>query len=547
MSRHNFHHTPAPKSPASGSRKSLALLVRLAPVLAVTLLIGIEAGASSRIPRLVVNITVDGLRSDLLEAFMPLYGQGGFRRLLAKGRVYTHAEYPYTDPTRASSVATIATGAVPYDHGIISSHWLNRLTLRPVFCVDDPDRQGVQTASRFSPKNLMVSTISDELKVATRGKAQVYSISPYSDAAVLGAGHAGDGAFWIDPVSGLWASSSYYCDVLPSWVTVQNNNGLPSTLPQTVWKPATVLSGMFSYFPGGDIVEPFEHRFRGQNAYTSFIYSGLVNEYCAALAMRCLQYSDMGRDDVPDYLALTLWAGGFQDKAVGEMPMEVQDTYVRLDSVLSSLITYATDVAGEGNTLFVITSTGTHREDNSALSQYRIPTGTFYINRTANLLNIMLMAAYGQGNYVEATYDNQIYLNHKLIEQKQLSFSDVLDRSQELLLQSQGVKDAYSSQRLTMGAWTPGISKIRNGYNPRLSGDIVVEVSPGWQLVDEANHLQRSVRDSYLNFPIIFYGLDLPAETIETPVSTDCVAPTIAGAMRIRAPNACHTAALSGF
>lgn len=520
---------------------------KLAPVLAVTLLVGIEAKTAVPLPRLVVNITVDGLRSDYLEAFMPLYGEDGFRKLLRQGRVYTHAENPSNEPTRASSVATIATGAVPYDHGIIATRWLDRNTLRPVYCVDDAEAQGVKTDSHFSPRNLVVSTIGDELKAATDGKAIVYAISPYSDAAILGAGHAADGALWIDEKTGNWVGSAYYADALPAWVTLQNDNGLPTTLSSLTWKPASDLSGNFSYFLGGGMQQPFEHRFKGERAYQSFLSSGLVNEYTVSMAGQCLQYSGMGRDDVPDYLSVTLWARGFEDKPVSDCPMEVQDTYVRLDKAIATLLSAAEKTGGEGKTLFVITSTGTQEQETTDLSRYRIPTGTFYINRTANILNIMLMAVYGQGNYVEATYGNQIYLNHKLLEDKQLSLTDVLDRCQELLLQSQGVKDAYSSQRLLMGAWTPGISKIRNGYNPRLSGDILVQVAPGWQLVNETTHQQRLVRESYLNFPIIFYGLDLPAQTIETTVSTDCIAPTLSSAMRIRAPNACHTAALSGF
>ena len=557
MSRHHIynkhaflrhtHDKHAEKSGGSDTRKGFVLLMKLAPVLAVTLFAGIETNASTRLPRLVVNITVDGLRSDFMEAFMPLYGEDGFRKLLKEGRVYTHAEYPSHEPTRSSSVATIATGAVPYDHGIISTQWLDRNTLRPVYCVDDNQVQGLKTGDCFSPRNLVVSTIGDELKVATEGKALVYAISPYSDAAVLSAGHAADGAFWIDQKSGNWVGSSYYSETLPAWVTLQNDNGLPSTLHTITWKPASDLGGNFSYFLGGGVQDPFAHRFKGEGACQSFLTSGLINEYTVALAQQSLQYTGMGRDDVPDYLAITLWARGFEDKPISNCPMEVQDTYVRLDKALASLISAAEQTGGKGNTLFVLTSTGTQEEENADLSRYRIPTGTFYINRTASILNIMLMAVYGQGNYVEATYGNQIYLNHKLIEDKQLSMTDVLDRCQELLLQSQGVKDAYSSQRLLMGAWTPGISKIRNGYNPRLSGDILVQVAPGWKLINETTHQQRLVRESYLNFPIIFYGLDLPAQTIETTVSTDCIAPTLSSAMRIRAPNACHSAAFSGF
>ena len=522
--------------------EKLQALFKYTPFLAVTLLAGIEAQAEKQIPRMVVNIAIDGLRSDLLDAFMPLYGESGFKRLFEDGRVYTCSQYPNDNLNRASSIATLATGAVPYDHGIIDLQWFDRNTLRPLYCVADDTVSGLGTTEKLSPKNLVVSTIGDELKVATEGKALVYAFAPFSDAAILSAGHAADGAFWIDRQNGLWAGSNYYSTSLPAWVEMANRNALPTILPSTTWTPCSELSGNFCYFLSGGLKEPFSHKFKGDHAYSAFITSAMVNEYVCSLARQCIKYTTIGLDDTPDYIAITLYAGGYDNKPLTECAMETQDAYVRLDKVIADLIKETDEKIGAGNTLFVVTSTGVADEENDDLSKYRIPSGNFYINRTANLINMMLMAIYGQGNYVEATYDNQIYLNHKLITDKQLNYNEVLDRCQELLLQSQGVKDAYSSQRLLLGAWTPGINKIRNSYNPRLSGDILVKVAPGWRLVNETHSQNRLVRESYLNFPIFFYGLNVKKETVETPVTTDCIAATLATIMRIRAPNACHTA-----
>lgn len=521
--------------------------LKFTPFLAVTLLATVEAQAERQIPRMVVNITIDGLRSDLLDAFMPLYGSNGFQRLFNEGRVYDYAQYPNANLNRASSIATLATGAVPYDNGIINLQWFDRNTLRPTFCVADDTVRGIETTEKLSPRNLGVSTIGDELKAATEGKALVYAFAPFSDAAILSAGHAADGAFWIDQQSGKWASSSYYAPQLPQWVAMVNRNSLNTTLPSTTWTPCSELSGNFCYFLSGGVKEPFSHKFKGERAYATFSTSALVNEHVSALAKQCIKYTTVGLDDIPDFLSLTFYAGGFDNKPLTECAMEIQDTYVRLDKVIADLIAETDEKIGKGRTLFVVTSTGTTDEENTDLSKYRIPSGNFYINRTANLINMMLMAIYGQGNYVEATYDDQIYLNHKLITDKQLNLSEMLDRCQELLLQSQGVKDAYSSQRLLLGAWTPGINKIRNSYNPRLSGDILVQVAPGWRLVNETQHQNRLIRESYLNFPIFFFGAEVKSEKIETPVTTDCVAATLASIMRIRAPNACHSAALNVY
>ncbi len=534
----NRHHT---------TKERLQEFLKLTPFIAVTLFGCIAAGAQRRLPRLVVNISVDGLRSDLLDAFMPLYGNNGFRRLMDQGVTCSHAQYPNYNVNRASSVATLSTGAVPYDHGIIGRYWFNRPTLRPLYCVSDETVEGVKTTERLSPANLMVSTIGDELKMATGGRAMVYAFSPFSDAAILGAGHAADGAFWIDPQTGLWAGSSYYAETLPSWVEMLNNNGLVTQLPNITWTPATELSGNYCYILSGGVREPFAHRFKDEHAYSAYMSSALVNEYVSDMALQCVKYTTIGLDDVPDYMSITFYVGGFDNKPLSECAMEVQDAYVRLDHVLAQLISETDDRLGAGNTLFVVTSTGADDGETTDPGQYRIPAGNFYINRTANIINMMLMAVYGEGDYVEATYEDQIYLNHKTITDKQIDMAELMQRCHELLLQSEGVKDAYTLQRLLTGDWTPIIGKLRNGYNPRLSGDILVQVAPGWRLVNETYNHNRLVRESCLNFPIFIYGLDTKSQTIETPVTTDCIAATLASVMRIRAPNACHAAPLAGF
>src|SRR5574344_1491717 len=182
----------------------------LPPLMAMMAWTAGEAQSVQNVPRVVVNISVDQLRSDYLNAFLPLYGENGFRLLLNDGRVYKHAEYPQNDLNRAASVATLATGTVPYDHGIVAERWMDRKTLRPVGCVDDETQNGILTSEKVSPRSLLVSPIGDELKVATEGKALVYAIAPFGDAAILSAGHAADGAFWINAITGRWCGSSYY-------------------------------------------------------------------------------------------------------------------------------------------------------------------------------------------------------------------------------------------------------------------------------------------------------------------------------------------------
>ena len=190
----------------------------------------------------------------------------------------------------------------------------------------------------------------------------------------------------------------------------------------------------------------------------------------------------------------------------------MQDTYVRLDAALAELLEIIDRKVGLTNTLFYVTSTGYVDSAPLDTPQYRIPTGEFHIKRCAALLNLYLAAIYGEGQYVEAHHEQEIYLNHKLIEQKHLSLSEVLSRSSEFLVQFSGVKDVYSSQRLMLGSWTPELDKVKKRYHASCSGDLWVEVLPGWTIARDHSLDTKVVRDVYTSAPWVLMGWNIRPE-----------------------------------
>lgn len=500
---------------------------------------------SSDAPRLVVSITIDQLRSDYLEAFMPLYGNAGFRRLFESGLVFSNASYPFLPVDRASAVAAVATGSVPYYNGIPSVEWLSRKTLRPMQSITDLKSLIQPRSNAPTPINLVTSTIGDELKIATQRAAKVYSIATDCDAAVLSAGHAADAAIWVDTQSGQWVTSTYYSKLTPEWLVGYNKNSAVSRkVKSATWKAKNDAVQRMSYFP---VVQPqqkaFSYTFAGTSAYTDYITSGLINGDVTDMALQCVNAAQLGQDNIPDLLNVHYYAGTFRHKEVIESGIELQDTYTRLDEALGLLITAVEGRVGKGRVLFVITSTGYFDETPMDYTQYGVPSGTVYINRTAHLLNMYLSAHFGNGNYVDGYRNNQIYLNHSLIEQKKLKMAEVLERSREMLLLSDGVRAVNTSLSLASSS-DASLLPLRNGYNTAASGDIVIDIAPGWKLLNEDTHQFSNWSMQGITFPIIMYGCNVQHEKIELPVTIDQIAPTITKSIRIRAPNACKNAPL---
>ena len=480
---------------------------------------------TKQVPRLVVNITIDQLRSDFLEAYAPLYGERGFKKLMTQGRVYENASYPLIQPDRASAISTILTGTVPYYHSIVGQSWINRETLRPQYCMENNRQNGI-----VGPHHLAVSTLGDEMKVASDGKALVFAVAPFADAAVLSAGHAADGALWLDEQNGQWTTSQYYSNEHPITSLGFNELSHPSRdIDRLRWVPL-----------GQERIFDFRHVFKGHKKYQEYQTSGLINAHVTDLALAYVRQKGMGTDSITDLLCLTYYAGSLGHQPMSECQLEMKDTYLRLDQSIGMLISQLEEKIGRKDILFVVTSTGYCDPEHSDYAKYRIPTGTFYINRAAGLLNMYFGAIWGQGRYIETSTDNQLYINHKLLEQKRVALTDFCQRARDFLLQMEGVKNVYNALQL-LSENNSQTAKVRNGFHPQHNGDILIEVNPGWHLQNEETGEDQVSQSSAIPFPIILYGADIQSEQVNTPVTTDRIAPTLSRAIRIRAPNACSS------
>jgi hypothetical protein len=446
----------------------------------ITLLtmLGFSAEATAQVlqnaPQLVVNITVNQLRTDLLETYVPFYTQNGLKRLMEQGMMFPYAHYDFTPVDAVSASASLQTGTTPYYHGVTGTEWLNRTTLRPQHILDE---QG----QKLSPSQLMTSTLGDELKIATKGQGKVLSFATSAACAILSAGHAADGAVWIE--KGKWQQSPYY-------------------------KPANQWLSWYvnQYLPTND-----------------------NNRSITDLVIKSVEQLGLGNDDQPDLLCVNY---DLQPDMVG---------YQLMDRNIAALVKGILGRIPQERVLFVLTgATTTEEEQESENERYHIPTGKVYINRSANLLNMYLGAMYGSAQYVETYYKNQIFLNKKVIEQKNLKRTEVLQLAQDFLSQLSGICQVYTSHQLQTSD-SEALRLIRNGYHKEKCGDLIVEVNPGWQLVNEETHQQTTSRANVIPFPIILFGSNIQAQRVQTAVTAERVAPTIARAIRIRAPNACKT------
>ena len=517
----------------------------LASLIAILTVNGLHAQQSADPPKLVISIVVDQLRGDYLQFFSPTFGERGFKRLMNEGVVYHWLEFGFPNLGPATSVATIYTGTYPYYHGIIADKNFDFESRREVSVIHDDTYLGNYTANRFSPLALLSSTLGDELKIVSGGKSDVFSIAPDAEEAVLSAGKYADAAFWLDDSNGKWATTTYYKNV-PWYVDKYNTSQAIGNNSEKVWAPAL---SFYNGFPYTQNTTPFKYTF-SKSEYDRFLkikQSPFINMEITDLTATFFEYEDFGKRIYPDFLAITYYAGNYKyGNRYDDFGWEIQDIYYRLDKEIEKLLDLADKKVGLKNVLVILTSNG-YYDSAAKLPDGFQPQGEFYPNRCTSLLNMYLMAIYGSGNWVEGYYNEQIYLNKKLIENKNVNWNEILQKSAEFVARFSGVQDVT-----TAGQWfvdDAGRSVyFRRGMNKKLSGDIFIELQPGWSVVNEnQNNKTDYTRDKAIQSPLIIFGGNIRKEQVYRTIQATEIAPTVAYILRIRSPNAAQDAPLQEF
>ena len=190
-------------------------------------------------PKLIVGITVSGMRYDYLSVYWDKFGDQGFKKMATTGSNFKNARFEYliTDP--GSGYASIATGAMPSTHGIVSDYWYDRVTNNIIYAIDDKDQTsvgGTFGTGPYSPVSLNSRTLADELMVKSRFRSRSIGVSMEPKAAILMAGHTATGAYWLDPENASWITSTYYADSLPGWVREFNKKNYRDLYLERTWE-----------------------------------------------------------------------------------------------------------------------------------------------------------------------------------------------------------------------------------------------------------------------------------------------------------------------
>jgi len=518
-------------SPRCAAARLVFLLACLTAVLGLS--VCGSASAYNGHPKLVVVIVIDQFRGDYLERYRDQFGDSGFRFLLDHGAYFPNCNYNYANTRTAPGHATLFTGAYSSGHGIVANEWWDQKKKHMVTSVEDDATKlvgvdGDKTGS--SPHNLLSDTLGDELKLATRGKSRVFGVSLKDRAAVLPAGFAGDAAYWIEPKSGAWITSTYYRADLPKWVQ-DFNSSRPQKYWDREWKDAQ-----------GAVLRSTAHR-KGRDGSDAGFYEVIGsttfgNEYEFEFAKELMVYENIGRGPATDLVSISLSPNDILGHQVGPDSPEMQQMALDLDRELADFINFLGHQIGLADVWIALSADHGVSSLPDAVKKLRIPAANLEAGKLEAQINGAITAKFSPGHpaaYVKLDYP-VAWLDPDAFAAAHVHEADA-ERAVGEAMKQAGLRDYYTKSQLAEGE-VPETAlghKYLNSYSPE--GSWYVLGVPDIYTVGSPRGTDHASPYNYdTHVPLAVYGLPFQAGTYRTNTEPVDLAATLASLLGINAP-----------
>lgn len=505
-------------------------------------------------PKLVVGMVIDQMRWDYLYRYYSRYSAGGFKRLINEGFSAENTFIPYTPTYTACGHASIYTGSVPAINGIVGNDWYDRSINRNMYCAEDSTVSTVgsnTTAGKMSPKNLLVTTITDELRLATNFQSKVIGISLKDRGSIMPAGHSANAAYWYDGGTGDWITSTHYMSKLPTWLEDYNKIKLANKFYDKNWN---TLYPIETYTQSTSDNKPYEGKARGEETpsfphplklyvgknYDMIRSTPYGNTMTLDLAKLAVLSEDLGKGPSTDFLAVSCSSTDYVGHQYGPNSIEAEDTYLRLDKDLEDFLNYLDKTVGKGNYLFFLSADHGAAHVPGFMAENKLPGGLFSDSQVVKSLNTAIEDQFKVKRAIITSSNSQFYFDHKAIRNAKADFDAIKMMAIEALKDEDEVLDAVDLSKLSTETLPEEIKKmVTNGYYGKRSGDIyyILKSNHFGGGKTGTTHGSWNPYDSHI--PCVFMGWNVkPGKTNKTHYMTD-ISATLAAMLHIQMPSGC--------
>ena len=515
---------------------------------------------------------IDQMRWDYLYRYNARYGNDGFKRLMRDGYNCQNTMVDYLPSFTGPGHSCIYTGSVPSINGIAGNNWLDNHTGVGSYCVDDNSVWQVGDTSKkasFSPRNLLTTTITDELRLATNFRSRVYGIAIKDRGAILPAGHTANAAYWYSDKTGDFVTSTYYDTAYqnPGWLKAFNKRNMADSLAKLNWSLSDEQS---AYIQSTDDKTLYEDAFKGESEPVfphKFNNEGKADRLSAIksipagntltfeMAKACIEGADggkLGSGPDADFICISLSSPDYAGHQFGPNAVEMEDMYVKLDKEIASMLRYLDRSVGKGNYLLFMTADHGGAHNPQFLKDKKIPGGISF-NVTADL-NQYLQDVFKNEmkgkdvKLVASILNYQVFLNDTLLaKNKSFNREEIKSSARNWLLnimpQKYNIPVSYviDMENMDKNAVPEPIRKmVINGYNHSRSGCLQIILNPGWFESDRFTGTTHGSWNPYdAHIPLLWYGWHIPKGETNRVVNMTDISATLAAILHIQMPNGC--------
>ena len=465
-------------------------------------------------PKLVVGIVVDQMRWDYLGRYYDQFGDDGFKRLIEDGFSCDNCLINYLPTVTSIGHTSVYTGTTPALHGICGNNFF--IDGKPVYCCDDTTVSIVGSDSKklVSPRNLLSSTIGDQLRMHTDFRSKVIGVSYKDRAAILPAGRSANGAYWLDTKNLCFVTSTYYMNELPEWVKAYN-------LQLKKNKKAQELGSKIGFDP-------------------------ICGTVTSEMAIAALKGEQLGKGDATDMLCVSFSQTdviGHEWSTRGE---HTDAAYLQLDKDIAMLLRALNEQVGKGNYLLFLTADHGAAHNFQWMADHKLNGGPWRLRDEVldDNLDAYLRKTIGADlSVINSINSYRVYLNHARIKELGLEVQKVKDVLIDYARQLPHVQFVMDFEKVN--TWSvPDVLRSRAllGYHPRRSGDLLIVLEAGWYEFGRGSspvgttHGEWNPYDAHI--PLLFYGWQVEHGSTSREVHITDIAPTVTQLLHIQQPNA---------
>jgi hypothetical protein len=347
-------------------------------------------------------------------------------------------------------------------------------------------------------------------------------------AAVLPAGFAGDGAYWIDAKNGDWITSTYYHQELPEWVNKFNASHRAEKYWNREWKDSD-----------GNTLGSTAHRTARDGSPAGFYEvvgaTPFANEYQFEFAKELVLYEKLGAGAATDLLVISLSANDILGHRVGSEAPQMRSMALQLDSQFAEFFGFLGHQVGMANVWMALSADHGIAPLPDFAKTLHLPAANLDSKALRENMNSTLSKKYGR----KAEYVRELDYPLSWLDEEAFAGKKEGDAEADVgeAMKLVGMSGYFTKSQLARGESPATEMGRRYGHSYSPAGGWYVMGIPGEFQVGITQGTDHASPFSYdTHVPLAFYGLAFQPGTYRTHAEPVDMAVTFASLLGINAP-----------